>query len=155
MKQLQFYKVSVILLLLLNIMMVSFFLLSKPPGPMPPRGQSSAELKRASDALKLDAQQRERFGQLVAQHKQKMHALNDDHFSLLENYFVESPQGKDSLIIQIQEIEGEKIRFTEKHFEDIRSILNPDQISYFQGFKERAIKQILAKNKKGPPPPKN
>ena len=66
--------------------------------------------------------------------------LRDEQKQLVKNYFLKPT---DSLLNRIKNIEAEKIKITEKHFENMRSVLKEDQLSYYKDFKHEILKSIL------------
>lgn len=156
MKQLQFYKYATWALLLLNLSMVAFFFLTAPP---PPKGEEF-DRKGPIDIVKMDEQQNESFLQLAEQHKKQMVDLNDDQRKLLKPYFnsLINPAiiiNSDSLLNQVQLLEQRKIESTYQHFQEVKSMLRPEQQSDFKEFMNRALERILLEQNNPPPPKKN
>ncbi|RMG86071.1 MAG: hypothetical protein D6714_04795 [Bacteroidetes bacterium] len=156
MTQLSFFKYAVALLFLLNIGMVGFFFLTKPPAP-----QAHNLLRSAPKMLNLDEKQKETFQALARQHQEKMRELDRKHAELLEAYFstfTEKSPGvsPDSLLHEAANIERAKIAATYQHFEDVKNILRPEQMPQFDKFMDQVLHQVLLPPKKersGPPPP--
>ena len=154
MNQLQFYKSSTIALLVLNMAMIGFFFLTKPPHP-PGRG---GQIK-AIDLLKLDQQQHREFLQLVKKHQQQMETINAQQGELLKPYFyrlVDSSRHIDPLALQqMKDLEQRKISSTFQHLQDVKALLRPEQEANFEAFMNHALERILIKKKKPPHPPKD
>lgn len=155
MKQLQFYKYATWGLLVLNLSMIAFFFLTAPP---PRQGQEFGR-KSAGDIMKMDEQQNESFLQLARQHMQQMDEFNKQQRNLLKPYFnnligTAKIINSDSLLHQVQLLEGKKIKSTYQHFQDVKTILKPEQYVDFEEFIEHALEIILLEQKKNPPPPK-
>ncbi len=154
MKQLQFYKYATWGLLILNLSMVVFFFLTAPPRP---KGSEIGRGK-ASEVLKLDTQQGVSFLQLAQAHMKQMDDFNNQQRDILQPYFKSlikqnNSIDPESLLDQVQLMERRKIESVYQHFQDVKSILRPDQYEYFDGFIEHAIERILLDEKNNPPPP--
>lgn len=155
MKELQFYKIATVGLLLLNLSLIAFFFINRPPRQLPPPKEGR---ERANEALKLDRKQHEVFLQYANQHMQTMRSLDNQQRDLLRPYFTaltdqQENNYTDSLLNQVLQIERNKIETTYEHFQTVRSILRPDQEPYFEDWVNSALKNVLMENK-GPLPPK-
>ena len=155
MKQLQFYKVATWGLLVLNLSMVAFFFLTAPP---PHHGRKLGGQK-AGAIMKMNDQQNESFHLLAEEHMKKMEGFNNQQRNLLKPYFSSLIDSKaainsDSLLNKVQLLERNKIESTYQHFQDVKSILKPEQHTYFEEFVEHAMGRILLGQKKNLPPPK-
>ena len=154
MKLFQLYKYATWGLLVLNISMIAFFFLTGPPRPSHPNNSKKIPLK-----MILDEQQDKSFSSLAKQHQQKMVDFNQQQRDLLLPYFIRmiDPSitiDSDSLLKQVQILEQKKIKSTYLHFQDIKSILRPEQHPSFEKFVERAVGRILLGQEKRPNPPK-
>jgi len=152
MKQLQFYKYAAIGLLLLNIAMMTFFFLVKSK-----HAHGRGLEKGAKAILQLDDTQNDAFLKLVKKHRQKMNAFNEDQKELLKPYFdslVDSTGSQKEVLDKVEKLERQKIESIYQHFQEIKSILRPEQLSNFEEFMNHAIKRILPGSGKKPPPPK-
>ena len=152
MKQLQFYKYAIGGLLVLNLSMIAFFVLTAPP-PKGPRESG----KKAIDILKMDEEQNDFFLQSAQQHVRQMDDFAKQQRILLKLYFSslidsENPINSDSLLHQVQLLERKKIESTYQHFEDMKVMLKPEQQVHFEGFIEHALEFILLDKKKQLPP---
>ena len=154
MKNLQFYRYAALALLLLNIGIIAFFIITM---PRPPHGGERPGFSdRAADVLKLDKQQHDTFLDLAKEHSELMRGFNDQQRDLLKPYFQTLAESSskidaDSLLQRHQEIERKKIESTYKHFQDVKSILKDDQQESFGVFMESALRQILMEGNKKPP----
>ncbi|MEM9833203.1 MAG: hypothetical protein AAF944_21395 [Bacteroidota bacterium] len=156
MNKLKFYQYATGGLLLLNLIVITFFLFTKPRPPHRPEQVG----QRAIDIMRLDDKQHELFLQSVDQHKQQMSRFNNQQRDLLRTYFsslLDSTNiaNSDSLIKQVQVLERKKIEATYQHFQDINSTLKPDQQAGFESFVNQSVQRILTGNKNNPPPPKD
>ena len=136
MKKEIFYKIIIGLLITLNLLQLSAFFF----GPKPPHIQKVDFKEKASKEMNLNATQQEAFFEFVAKHKQKMKSIQERQVQMTHNYF---RQPTDSILALIATIEIEKIKATDMHFLDIKSILNTDQKFQFKDFKKNAIEHIL------------
>lgn len=153
MKQLQFYKYAATGLLFLNIAMLAFFFLTKPPNH--PRGKRFKG--GAIEILNLDKTQDKVFFELVKNHKQKMKVFNQKQKELLKPYFdslIDSTGQPQNVIEKVEQLERQKIESIYQHFQDIKSILKKEQLSGFEEFMDVTIKRILPDAKENPHPPK-
>ncbi|MEL6943945.1 MAG: hypothetical protein AAFO82_14885, partial [Bacteroidota bacterium] len=65
------------------------------------------------------------------------------------SFFSDQAVTDSSIMIQIQAIEKAKVEATDQHFQEIKLLLKPEQISDFQEFKQDALRRILfSKGKK-------
>ena len=136
-----FYKYLVLGLVILNIGILAFFLLTKPSHQRPkPPGKN-----RIPKDLQLDDQQIIQFEELRDIHKNEMTNKREEQQKLLRKYFGEKTSTEnDSIVLDsFLQLEKEKLELTEKHFDDIKGILKNDQLKLFQRFKERSLRSIL------------
>lgn len=156
MQPLQLYKIATWTLLVLNISILSFFFLTKPPGPRPGPGHLG---QRVIKTLQLDQEQGVSFQKSAHQHGAQMEVLNEEQRSLLLPYFqsiIDTTQqiNKEAILQQVQVLERNKIEFTYQHFEEIKALLKPDQNPNFDRFMNIVLEQILFNSQKSLPPPK-
>lgn len=132
MKNNLYYKIAIIVLILLNLLQVGAKFLSHRP-PQDP-------IKKAVGHLKLNVTQEEQFKVLAEEHRNTMIDLQQKQDEIIESYF---KQSSDSLLDMITVIERKKIQITDHHFNSIKSILNKSQYVDFEFFKKMSIKKIL------------
>ena len=154
MKQLQFYKYATLVLLLLNISMIGFFLLTKPKGPH----RNGFGPKPTVEILKLDKQQHDAFLGHAKRHIEQMENYNILQKNQLKPYFntlVDSTKNIDSNshLQQVLQLERKKIESTYQHLQDVKSILRPEQQADFEPFVGSDLEIILLE-KKNPLPSK-
>ncbi len=147
MTQLKFYKFLALGMLLLNLAMIAFFLLTKPSHRHKRKGHSN---KNAKAILQFDDQQKETFHQLVREHKQLMKDYNEQQKDLLQTYFdplisENTFSNKDSLLHQTQIIERKKIESIDQHLQDVKSILREDQKENFKPFVNHLLRRIVTR----------
>lgn len=161
MDQLKLYKYATWTLLILNIGIVSFFLVTKPKHPpLPPSPSGSDFQSEIIQTLNLDAQQAATFESLAEEHHQQMKSINQQYQELLSSYFKQLTNddkavNKEALLQKIQQAEQEKIETTYQHFEAIKEILSDEQLAQFEGVMVEFVDKILPGKKKNPPPPKD
>ncbi|MEO0470946.1 MAG: hypothetical protein AAF206_15065 [Bacteroidota bacterium] len=170
MNQVSFYKYLAAALFVLNILVLGFFLKMGPPGAQHPRAGNSREgfRERAIDLLKLDAEQTVLFNELAQDHAQSINAISEEQKQVLTPYFQslvdnDATISQDSLLLEAEALQGQKIAATYLHFFEVRSILHEDQQVHFEAFMKRAM-QVLLLNRRPDPnrrkrprggPPKN
>jgi hypothetical protein len=158
MKQIQFFKYTTLLLLLLNIGIVTFFFLARPKPPG--NGQPAPFHDRAVDLLKLDKGQHQAFLRSAEQHSRQMKAINDGQRNLLRPYFnsLVDPSMRvnaDSLLQQVQLFERQKVEATYQHFKAVKELLKDDQQDHFEQFMNKALERLLLSSAPARPrPPK-
>lgn len=136
MKRETLYKIVVLVLLTINIVQVSFFLLTKKPK----NNSKNNNKPSAREMLYLEDSQQIQFKKFSEIHHEAMVLLQEEQKKVVKNYFM---QPTDSLLNRITVIEAEKIKVTETHFENMRSVLKDDQLLYYEQFKDKALKFIL------------
>lgn len=156
MSQISFYKYATWGLLLLNLGMLAFFFLTKPKHPHQPT--PNAFQNEVIERLRLNAQQERTFRTLAAEHGQQMVSINEQQQQLLLPYFESlaapaNQMDKDSLLSRYQELERAKLEFTYQHFEEIESMLDENQLVYFEGIVHKFIDRIVLKSEKNIRPP--
>ncbi|KAA3641623.1 MAG: hypothetical protein DWQ02_00200 [Bacteroidetes bacterium] len=161
MKQLQLFKYATIGLLLLNIGVILFFFLTqpKPPGPMPGKPGNHAMDHRVVNLLNLNDEQVAVFRDLARAHSQEMRKINEAQRQALEPYFANlvhtDPEvSADEQLENILQLERRKIEVTYQHFEEVKAILEPSQLSHYDRFVDESLKMILGRGGKNPPPPR-
>lgn len=159
MNQLTFYKYAAGGLLLLNMVIISFFLFTKPNLPLHGPPPSSFQ-KEVIDVLHLDAQQTNMFKALAKEHNQKITVLKEQQQTLLLPYFESLANTsiqieKEDVLNQFQQLEKEKIEVTHQHFQEIKNLLNESQLPHFKDFLDKFIDRLILSDKNNKPPPKD
>lgn len=155
----KFYKLTTLGLLLLNVAILAFFLLTKPTAPNAPPFREGMR-SHATDIFDFDKEQEVSFKKLAKQHHQQLQAIHEQQRKLLPNYFkslTDSVAEYDTEIVleELQKIEQEKLLVTKQHLLAVKNILNEEQIVHFREFVDRILSTIVAKGRKRPPPPKD
>lgn len=156
MNQLKFYKYATGILLIFNLAMLSFFFITKPKGPI----RHGDVKERAKDFLKLDEEQHAAFLTSANKHKASMNQIDEEQSELLKGYFnslVVSSEtiDKAAVLEKVKTLEGQKIASTYEHFEEIKTILKPEQQPNFEQFMKDILSFRLMVKKKNAPPPKD
>jgi len=165
MNQVKFYKLAIGGLLLLNLAVLAFFIITKPKphrgGPHHHHEPSQHGFEpEAITILDLDEEQISNFKNLANNHAHKMTSITENQQKLLLPYFesISDPVievDNDQTLNLIQKLELEKIQATRQHLLDVKNLLNKDQQSRFNKFAEKIIAKILKQGKKKPLPPKD
>lgn len=145
MEQLKFYKYATIILVVLNLSMIAFFFIIRPKGK-PHKGRNVVEI------LKLDKTQDDTFLKYADTHKASMKELDEQQKALLKTYFQTLTDTTnltitDSLLMKVQILEKQKIESTYEHLEEVRTILNEEQLPYYQEFMNNVYNRILSESK--------
>lgn len=172
MKESRFYKISTLVLLIINIGLITFFIINKPKHP-PMEGNTPFQ-QSAKNILHLTEEQDKAFVQLANQHMQLMRTINKDQADLLKPHFSTILNDSSQMIPtetleQFSALERKKVVNTYQHFLDIKDMLTPEQMPHFKHFMNQAVQRILLQEtpdrpmpsqhikKRGqqPPPPPN
>jgi len=151
MKKEYIYKICIIILFAMNLIQIGGFLItsSRPPrfegregregmhGPMTDKNEFQEE---AAKMLKLNKEQQIKFSEYAKTHNMKIRILQQKQRNLIGNYF---NQPSDSVLNIISNIEAQKIEFTQRHLNGVKSLLNKDQYRNFEQFKKKAVDIIL------------
>lgn len=127
---------SVIGLLLLNLSTIGFLFFNNNERNQPKPKEIVIE------KLHFDKQQQEKYQEIIDENKFKINALDDGIRNLKNQLFLELKQEKintsksDSLINQIANIQKEIEKLHFKHFQDIKSICNKEQLPSFNDLAE-------------------
>lgn len=144
MKKNTLYIILIVVLLLLNVFQLSKFLFH----PKPIKHHEANFKDKAITLLELDKQQANTFFDFSKKHHKQINELQKKQKKLTSLYF---EQASDSILDLITNLDKEKIIVTQNHFEEIKSILTPNQYANFEKFKQQAIHVILNNQKKPKP----
>lgn len=153
MDQIRFYKFAIYGLILLNIVVLGFFLLSSPKrGLHRPRPDSNFQAE-VVDMLKFTNDQQIVFDQSHDRHEKQMRRTNQEEEKLLLSYFdnIASPSSElDTALFftQFQQLQRQKLRLTQQHFLEIKAMLNEEQLPDFKRLMERVTERIVTRRKK-------
>ncbi|WP_445748526.1 hypothetical protein [Polaribacter sp.] len=155
MNKLKIYQWATWSMLLLNISMLCFFMLTK---------QKHPNHKNFNNAVKqemdLNEEQEKLFLVSAAKHSEQLAIISDKQQALWQSYFKTLSSSdtliqNDSIISELQNLETQKIVVTTKHFKEIKSFLIPAQYKGFSVFQQRLLERNFKKDKNIPPPPKD
>ncbi|MEL6537365.1 MAG: hypothetical protein AAFQ98_18230 [Bacteroidota bacterium] len=152
------YKIGFFVMLLMNGVML-FFLFQRPK-PHPPGGgpsvQGHATFQRIKDLLQLDDRQVEAFEELAMDHRRTLRRIEDEQGEVLQAYFsylkmdqVPAQQGEE--LQEFLQLEQEKIEYTFQHFQELKALCRPDQLTEIETLTEEIL-QVLGPQEKNPPP---
>lgn len=149
MEKVTLYKTAIGGLLLLNLILVSFLWLGRP-------GAKRGNLQSAVEGFEMTKSQNEEFLTSVDLHQTTIRQLEEEQRELVRSYF---DQLKSDTVANFEQppaallnLEQRKIGRTYRHFLDLKKILNPEQLEYYPTFLDSALRMILDKSKKKPPP---
>lgn len=134
MKKETLYKIVIGVLLLLNLLQIGFFLVGRRPPPDRNRNFDPVKI------LHLDKKQADQFLEISISHHEKMVKLQDLQKLATENYFKNSTTEE---LEELKKLHTEKLKITNDHFNEVKSILKPEQLPYFQRFKDKALHIII------------
>ncbi len=161
MKNLTILKISIGVLIVLNIALMLFILFPKKQNHThfpPPHSPQIDMNQHAINQLELNKEQEEKFMELVTTHQQAMREANEEQKQLLDNYFLAlhqaNPNFSEELLNQIMQQQKIKIEVTKQHFEALKQILNEEQLPNYQEFVKNAVQQMLGGAKKPPHQPR-
>jgi len=145
MKKETVYKIIILILVGLNVLQLApILLMHKPHQPQNERFEQLAVQK-----MKLTKEQQDKFLEFAHAHRERMMQLFDRQSDIVVAYFT---QPADSLLEQLTQIEREKVEATQQHFNQIKNILNENQLPLFYEFKQQALRSILEGNGSQSPP---
>ena len=142
------FKWAAIVLLAINLFLVGFMILNKPPKPKTPK-------ERVINKLNLDSEQIKSYETLITEHKREVRKIRKSIIlskKELYQYLKQDSANSDEIealksIIGVAYASIETKHF--KHFSDIKNICREDQLENFDELTEE-----LSKLFSGPPPRK-
>jgi protein CpxP len=159
MNQLRFYKIIIIILVLLNLGTLSFLWFGKPrAGQEQGRGKSAKFLIRE---LSLTPGQQDEFGKLREEHRHRLMILQQQdsrlHDRFFEAIFLPVPDTLTSKILSdsIADVRRQMELLTFEHFRQLRQLLNDEQKNKFHRVFRQALEHVmpLPVPPTAPPPP--
>jgi|AntAceMinimDraft_17_1070374.scaffolds.fasta_scaffold01286_8 hypothetical protein len=160
MKQLQFYKWALLFMMILNIGLISFFIITKPKHPEFPPPPPKDFRPIAIEILELDSNQQSLFLVLAKQHNQQMETVRYKQKNALKLYFNSllennNKNNEDSILNEIQVFEKQKIILTFQHFEQIKLLLTKEQQVNYKEFVNKTLGFLIYDEKKHHPKRRN
>jgi hypothetical protein len=131
MKTSLFYKYSALILLIINIVIVTFLI-----GRPKPREHERPI--HAAKNLQLTSEQESQFLSLAKNHQQSMRDIQDQQKHLFVSYFetlyTATIDKSEETVDAIVAFERQKIELTYHHFEDVKALLDKDQMLNYKAF---------------------
>jgi periplasmic protein CpxP/Spy len=160
MSKIKLLSVAVIGLLAINIAVVGFLLLRKPP--MPPKGMHQAEEKKGPkqiiiDKLHFDKDQVVAYEALIVVHRESVKELKDSISDTKNNLYqslkTETFADKDSLINLLSALQTRIETIHYEHFAQIKNLCKPEQMGDFNKLTNELAFYFTTEKKATPPPP--
>ncbi|RNC85762.1 MAG: hypothetical protein ED557_03020 [Balneola sp.] len=159
MKKSTFFIIAAIILFILNGILIAL-VLQKPAYPIPQEAKQGELKLRIGEQLNLSEQQVQDHRRLADEHFRGMRRLTEqqkrlarDYFSSLSRIDANSSDTSD-VLDEISELEAQKIQLTYEHLNDIKSLLDEDQLPLFDSILDEILKVMLNDQKNAPPPPR-
>lgn len=142
MNKLKFYKIAAISLLILNVVLVSAFLITKPKG-----GPDGNDRFNVQDHFKMDDSQHDLFLKNVELHHDEMKSIKEKQVEMLKSYLnnvneSQNSEAQNAAMNMMKELEGKKLTATYNHLKDVKSILKDDQLPLFDSFLKHRIEAM-------------
>jgi hypothetical protein len=143
------------LLFLCNVLMIAFFLVTKPKHPI---HNNPKEI--VIEKLKLDNSQIQEYEVLIEGHSSKVAMLDEEIKSIKNQLFSTLKKNaevgmRDSLINNIALKQAEIERTHMSHFESLKALCKNDQITYFEKLTEDISKIFAPPGRNNPRPPRD
>ncbi len=165
MTKLRLLSIAVIGLLIINIGIVGFLLLRKPPMPpegRPPMGQGGHQPMKTEgpkkiiiERLHFDESQVTAYEKLIEGHQTAVKSLDDSINTTKNNLYqtltVDTFAGKDLLLNRLAEFQNQIERIHFDHFAEIKKLCKPGQLEYFNKM-TKDLTRFFAIDKKGARP---
>lgn len=160
MSKLKLLSIAVIGLLLLNIVVVGYLVFNKPAsremGKEGGAGRPGGGPKyMIIERLHFDEAQARQMDSAAMRHRTAINQLEDRFFELKANLYntladTAKRFAKDSIEIQIAVVQKQMEDIHYKHFEEIRSICRPEQLSYYNELSKDFSKLFMPNRRSGP-----
>jgi periplasmic protein CpxP/Spy len=159
MSKIKLLSIAVIGLLAINIAVIGYLLLRKPP--MPPIGMPQSEKKEGPkkiiiDKLHFDKEQVTAYEALIVGHRESVKGLKDSISNTKNNLYqslkTENFTGKDSLIHLLGFLQKRIELVHYEHFTQIKKLCKPEQMADFNTLTNE-LAFYFTTEKKGSPPP--
>jgi periplasmic protein CpxP/Spy len=160
MSKIKLLTIAVIGLLAINIAVLGFLLLRKPP--MPPNGIPQAEEKKGPkqiiiDKLQFDKEQVTLYESLIVEHRESVKALKDSISDTKNNLYqtlkTKTFASKDSLINLLSALQKRIESVHYEHFAQIKKLCKPQQMEDFKKLTSELALYFTTEKKTTPPPP--
>lgn len=148
MDKLKFYQTAALGMLLLNLGLLVFIVLSPAPG-------GGGRPERAHERLELNEEQHVLFLEAVNRHQATMQKISSRQKGLLRTYFdrlkTDAASTEAVLPEEMLELEVQKITGTYHHLLETKRILNEEQSANYPEFVDHALQRILFQKKRPSP----
>lgn len=166
MSKIKLLSIAVIGLLVINLCMVSFLLMKRPPfhpERKPPMGQhgrppmkEDGPKKIIAEHLHFDKQQVVDYDKLIASHLSSVKAL-DDSIRITKNNLYQTListnfEDKDLLIVRLGTFQKQIEEIHYNHFADLKELCKPNQIEDYNKLTKELARFFAPGKKDGPPP---
>ena len=160
MSKLRLLSIGVIGLLVINIAVVVFLLMKKPPHPAGERAGMTQDGPKniIIERLHFDKEQIEQYEKLIDEHQSSIKTTRDsirmtknDLYQTLNN---ESFAGKDSLLTRLSVLQKQIELIHYNHFAQLKKLCKPGQLNAFNDL-TKDLARFFAPQKKGSPPPQD
>ncbi len=143
--------IAVAVLFLMNVGVISFLLLNKPPRPDGDRnGEGPKHI--IIERLRFDKAQIDRYDSLIEQHQQTIRSADEEIMLLKRKLFSllpsPDPAKEDSLIERIGTVQRRVEHAHIDHFSGIRMICRPDQMNDFNSLSHELAELFLPKERR-------
>jgi hypothetical protein len=147
MKKDRFYKIAVVVLVLINIASLSFLWFNRPPHPTKPGAHE------ISSMLGLTGDNKAKVDKIEKDHHREKQKLVAKDLKLHNELYqmIGANVDSDSLLIVIDANKKEIEKMTFDYFDEVASYCNDDQKAELRRFVHGAFEQLRAP---GPPPPR-
>lgn len=136
MNKFQFFRLSTVLLLLLNIGLVIFFLMS---GPKKGRDRHHDNGMPPHEYFDMSPEQHEAFMKMLDLHHRDMDRLHDLQANAVRPFLIgvvdrTNAASLDSVLVDVAILQREKLTLLYDHFDELKQSLTPEQQSKFESF---------------------
>lgn len=125
---------AVIVLFLLNIGIISFLLMNKPPRPGGRDGEGPKRI--IIERLRLDKEQIDQYDQLIKEHQQSIRTLSNEIVSIKNQLYRSLSSSdtllEDSLVNRLGEVQQQIEHAHIRHFIGIRKLCRPEQLPDYE-----------------------
>lgn len=165
MKSDRFFKWTLVLMVLLNVVLIVYIFGFRGSQKRPPHPKGGTFIKEAAELMSLNEDQTLIFEELAKNHDQQMRELDKQLREKISEYLSSLITEKQASLTEIEkeigDLEMKKLHATFEHFKDVKTELSPNETGYKQ-FIQRAIPRLNPKRKNalqrpkgnGPPGPR-
>jgi len=159
MSKIKILTIAVIGLLIMNLAVIGFLFLRKPPmrepSHIPPEDRPKMII---IERLHFDKDQVSQYEQLISQHRNMIRKLEEGIRNTKNSLYSTLAEGsvlnKDSLENKLGDFQKQIEETHYSHFADIKKLCKPDQVNYFNDLTVD-LARFFAPGKNLPPPPRD